>query len=268
MSLLPLPSSLRPSPSCLTLPPQPSTLRSSLLSLLPTSSSTSSATASAFSIIDHLIEELPSPSADPAHFEESLQIMRKVCLSQEVDIQSKMKTYRKYDIYAEFEKINSELKGLRYLKGEELRHKFLQSVETAKNSKSLFDSENNLDRSYRSSPMEKESEFGFGFLEDCFGGLEALEEQTDFNKIEEEMMIVDGFKNMTGRARGGEMSGFSQKTKKMAVDFNRIHNLLEETENLPFVYYHNTGGQTGGEENILREIDLNYGCLNNRGYFE
>ena len=173
-----------------------------------------------------------------------------------------MKSYRKFDIYAEFEKINGELKGLRFLKGEELHYKYLESLERARNSLS----NEVLDRGVEKlSAAGKESEIGYGFLEDSFRDLEELDERTVFNKIEEELMD-EGFKN--GGVGVGELSGFSQKTKKMAVDFNRIQNIIEESENLPFVHYNNGGVHGGGEENILREIDMNYGYTNNRCYFD
>lgn len=259
MSLLP-PSSTHLPPPPSHFPPHsssllPSSLLSSLLSLLPSSSSSSPS-----SLIDQLINHLPS--VEPTNFEESLQTMRNVCLNQEVDIQTKMKSYLKYDIYAEFEKINGELKGLRFLKGEELYHKYLESLEIARNSTSneLLDKE--MDKL---SSAGKESEIGYDLSEDCFDEQLEGEGRTVFNKMDEEFM-EEGFKS--GGVGVGELSGFSQKTRKMAVDSKVLHDLLAESENLPYSYNNNCGVHGGREENILQAIDMNNFYSNNRCFFD
>ena len=176
-----------------------------------------------------------------------------------------MKSYLKYDIYAEFEKINGELKGLRFLNGEALHSKYLESLERAQNSASNEVLDSGVDKL---STAGKDSEISYELEENCFGEMERLEVRTPFNKMDEELM-EEGFKNV-GVCRGvGELSGFSRKTKKMAVDSMELHNLLEESENLPFNnYYHNGGLHGGREENILHAIDMNNFFPNNRCFFD
>ena len=210
------------------------------------------------SSIDNLIDNLPILSnTDQSSM---LNTMKKVCLIQEHDIQSKMKEYRQFDIYEEINKVCDDLKNLKYMSEEELNIKFQESqlkmislkqenYDVEKNNLDIkMDEENNESKIDFPNYMKSSENSSENELNDSFD-----ENTVIYEKIDDE---EETFKHVSSCA---ELSNLTKKTKKLHVDFNKIHNILDENEN---ICYH--GLHHSNELNILKEIDMNEGNINIR----
>ena len=210
-------------------------------------------------IIDKFIENLPAP--EPLHM---LDYMQKTCEMQEQKVYSKICQYRSMDIYEEMNKVSSELYDLKNMNSEELNLKLSEAVEKMKRfdermalSSSMEFEEENLQVKLEENNDETKSNSKFyqnilqssNYISERDENEDPVESQEKKDVYKQEDFC---FSNL----------GLPRKNKKFPMDFNYIHNFLDENENVGFSPHHHLHN----ELNILKEIDMNEGISNSRYY--
>lgn len=226
------------------------------------------------SLIDKLIEKLPEPSSKA-----SLAHMQKTCDLQEQKITAKIRVYRNLDVFEEMNKFSNFLGNIKYMNQQELERLYYESInkmvffdqKSAESQMSIEeeigedqDSLTQFQVKYEENEETKSHSKGFyrHFLQSANDSLIEKDENEDpcelhgkkdfYVKMEE----FSAFPGLTLNDNNG-----CKKIKKFPLDFNSIHNLLDEQENSNI--FSPPRQSTMNELNILKEIDLNEGGVSN-----
>lgn len=216
------------------------------------------------SLIDQLVDNLPAPSPKI-----SLSLMRKTCEMQEQKIIDKIKYERNLDVFEEMNKYSNLLGEIKYMKNDELERVYEEAINKMK-----YLEENNFCNDFCEEEITEE---------DFEVKIEENEETTkshskgfyrnfiqsnnvSFEKDEnDDPCFLHEKKDFFVKE---EFAPFNcKKIKKFPLDFNYIHNFLEEQENSNI--FSPARQSSLNELNILKEIDMNEGgmsMMNNRLY--
>lgn len=212
-----------------------------------------------FSIIDKIIENLPQNALDPRR---AVELLHRTCELQEQKVYTRLCLFRNMDIYDEMKKVSAELSDLRQMGMEELNLKLGETVERlkrieAKGVSSAFseesssfavkieeeeDDETTLHSKYTCPNIMRSTESSICEKNENEDPMESQEKKDIFSKMDDICLTS---------------LALPRKNKKM-LDFNNIHNFLDENEGA----YHSLHN----EMNILKEIDLNEGLSHSRLY--
>lgn len=228
------------------------------------------------SLIDKLIENLPEPCPKA-----SLAHMQKICDLQEQKITTKIRVLRNLDVFDEMNKFSDFLGNIKYMNQQELEHLYYESI----NKMVLFD--HKCADSQMSIEEEKEEEhdsltqfqvkfeeneetkshskaFYQHFLQSNNDSLIEKDENEDPCEIHDKKdfyVKMEDFSAFPGLTLNNNFNNNCKKIKKFPLDFNSIHNLLDEQENSNI--FSPPRQSTMNELNILKEIDLNEGGVSN-----
>ena len=213
-------------------------------------------------ILEKLIENLPSP--EPSR---TLDLMQRSCEMQEQKIYSKLCQYRQFDVYEEMNKVSSELNNLRNMGPEDLNKKFYDTIERMKRFEEKATGQMEIEEiefhvKLEANNDETESNSKFNYQNMLQSSNDSLIERDENEDPIDHLDKKDLFIKVEDLCFTNLL--MTRKPKKFAIDFNNIHNFLDENENAngsPYHQYHN-------ELNILKEIDLNEGISNNRLLYE
>lgn len=188
-------------------------------------------------LLDHYIENLPIPDIN------MLGLMQRSCSIQEQKIHQKIVCYRKLDLFEEMHKVSSELYELKYMDQEELAQVFSDTMDR------LIRQDSSLEKTIEEErPFELYPGMGLSHSE------ESMERDENEDPLENREEKRESFGKME---EFGCFFGLgTRKGKKFPLDFNNIHNFLEENENC---VGSSPRQQHKYELGILKEIDLNEG---------